>query len=1246
MRSKLLILLAAAAVAATAAAPADAFWNGLNEGRRGVTGAEAGSLGQGAAPTLNKLSSSSVMVRWAGTTLSTGQTARAYLVNRVNQQSGVSTPALNGCDGPVSSGLTCTETGVPTGQWRYTVTPLFGANWKGAQSAPSAPATSEPGTLTLSSILVGGTAKPLPATLTGTLAGFGPSEGIERYVLDAGTPLTGTPLAVGPAGTVTITSLVIPTGVSDGVHTVRVVGRSGSEASLDVTVDNSAPSGGSVDAKNLAGTGARYSTQTALSLNLSRGSDPGAGLAGGHQLLRATAALNSDGTGDGICASFGTPTQVGALNPGTTVNDTVPADKSCYRYQYVVPDALGNKVTYASPEVKVDTTPPSAAALNFPAATNAFWPGAGTVVFYRPSATSGSFKMTASASDLGSGIAGFTFPSLGSGWTTTSEGPNAATFSWNAINPAVPGVKSVGATNNAGGSTNSGFTPTADNAGPVNASVDYTGGTISTTNVAVVFAKGNDPGAGVELASGLLQRSVATLNGANCGTFSAFATIQANPSSPFNDNTVEDAKCYQYRYLISDNVGNQVIFSNAKVLKVQVPPANTSAPSIGGSAQEGSQLTANDGTWSGTGNVFSYQWRRCNSTGAACVDIAGATAKSYTAVLADVAGTLRVVVTATNPAGPVSATSAPTAAVLNAKPLNTVSPEISGSPQVGQPLIVSEGSWTGGNLGFSFKWLRCASGGACVDIGISPTLREYVVQQVDVGSTIRVDVTASNSGGSTTTRTAPTAEAGAKAPFNQTLPVISGPVREGQALNTTNGTWTNTGGTLNFSYQWRQCNLAGASCVDVGTNAATYVLRSADVEHRMRVIVTAQDSQGTTKAESVQSAPILFAAPVNTVAPTLSGEPEVTKTLTATTGTWTGGGVSFSFRWQRCQGNGANCNNIAGSQAENSAYELVEADAERALRVVVTATNSGGSVKKESATTQQINRVAPVNVTAPVVSGTAQQGQVLSTTDGIWNGSGISFKYHWLRCTAAGTSCAVIPGAAAEKATYLATVTDVGSRLRSEVTATNFGHSVTAPLSSPSAVVTVPAPANTVAPTVSGVPRQGVGVTAGNGAWLGSPTFAHQWQRCETTVCTDIPGATAQIYTPVAADVGKTLVVVVTATNGGGSTAATSNPSAVVVPPAPVNSALPTIAGTLKVGQVLTAADGTWSGSPTFTYQWRRCDGNGQNCTAIVGATAKVYTLVGGELGDANRKMRVDVTAANAGGSGVASSAVSGTVAP
>jgi hypothetical protein len=94
------------------------------------------------------------------------------------------------------------------------------------------------------------------------------------------------------------------------------------------------------------------------------------------------------------------------------------------------------------------------------------------------------------------------------------------------------------------------------------------------------------------------------------------------------------------------------------------PPVNTSPPIISGTPQDGQTLTASTGSWSGTQPItYGYQWQRCDSGGANCVAIAGATGPTYLATSVDVGRTLRVVVTATNSAGSASATSAATTVV-------------------------------------------------------------------------------------------------------------------------------------------------------------------------------------------------------------------------------------------------------------------------------------------------------------------------------------------------------------------------------------------------------------------------------------------------------------------------------------------------------------------------------------------------------------------------------------------------------
>jgi hypothetical protein len=80
----------------------------------------------------------------------------------------------------------------------------------------------------------------------------------------------------------------------------------------------------------------------------------------------------------------------------------------------------------------------------------------------------------------------------------------------------------------------------------------------------------------------------------------------------------------------------------------------------------------------------------------------------------------------------------------------------------------------------------------------------------------------------------------------------------------------------------------------------------------------------------------------------------------------------------------------------------------------------------------------------------------------------------------------------------------------------------------------------------------------------------------------------------------------------------------------PVNSVLPAITGTKTVGQTLTCSSGTWSQSPSYTYQWLR-DGS-----VITGATASTRLLA---APDAGALMSCTVKATKSGVSAVATSA-------
>jgi hypothetical protein len=223
----------------------------------------------------------------------------------------------------------------------------------------------------------------------------------------------------------------------------------------------------------------------------------------------------------------------------------------------------------------------------------------------------------------------------------------------------------------------------------------------------------------------------------------------------------------------------------------------------------------------------------------------------------------------------------------------------------------------------------------------------------------------------------------------------------------------------------------------------------------------------------------------------------------------------------------------------------------------------------------------PENTAAPTISGTPQQGNILTAVNGSWTNSPTSYGYQWQRCDASGNNCAAIAGATGQ--TYALTAADVGSMIRVRETASNEAGAGTPASSSPVGAVIIAPPENTAAPTISGTAQQGRMLTAVDGSWTNSPTSViHQWQRCDSSAnsCAAIPGATGQTYALTAADVGSMIRVRETASNAAGSGApATSTQTAVVQAP-PSSSGGGSSAGGAGAG---TGSDTSSGGAPAGT---------------------------------------------------------------
>jgi YD repeat-containing protein len=292
-------------------------------------------------------------------------------------------------------------------------------------------------------------------------------------------------------------------------------------------------------------------------------------------------------------------------------------------------------------------------------------------------------------------------------------------------------------------------------------------------------------------------------------------------------------------------------------------PTNISIPTISGSAHEGQTLTEAHGTWTGSPTSYSYQWQRCDMSGSNCSAISGATEQTYVVSVADGESTIRVEETATNSSGASVPMHSNVTSTVPGVPTNTAPPSISGSAHSGQPLTEAHGTWTGSPTSYSYQWLRCdATGANCIVIS-GAIEQTYQLAAGDVGATIEVQETATNSIGASSpaaSRVTFVVTVTPPPPVNTKPPSILGTVEQGQTLTEEHGSWTAE--PASFSYQWLRCDAGGGACAPIsGATGETYIAVDEDVGHALRVEETASNAAGSSSpAESAPTA-VVKAAP-------------------------------------------------------------------------------------------------------------------------------------------------------------------------------------------------------------------------------------------------------------------------------------------------------------------------------------------------------------------------------------------------
>jgi hypothetical protein len=252
------------------------------------------------------------------------------------------------------------------------------------------------------------------------------------------------------------------------------------------------------------------------------------------------------------------------------------------------------------------------------------------------------------------------------------------------------------------------------------------------------------------------------------------------------------------------------------------------------------------------------------------------------------------------------------------------------------------GIWSGLPSTYSYQWQRCDdAGAACTDVNgeQSPT---YTTSSADIGWTLRATVAATNSvGKSGSISSSVTAPIEPPPPTMVSPPTITGEARQGETLDETHGTWTNS--PTSFSYQWMRCDISGNACSAIAAaTGPTHTLSAADVGNTLRVQETASNGGGSSSpTTSGQTTAVLPAAPTSLSLPTITGQARQGQTLNDAHGTWTGNPTSFGYQWLRCDSAANACSAIA--DATGPTYALTAADVGNTLRVQETASNAGGS---------------------------------------------------------------------------------------------------------------------------------------------------------------------------------------------------------------------------------------------------------------------------------------------------------------
>ena len=626
---------------------------------------------------------------------------------------------------------------------------------------------------------------------------------------------------------------------------------------------------------------------------------------------------------------------------------------------------------------------------------------------------------------------------------------------------------------------------------------------------------------------------------------------------------------------------------------------STTAPRVG------SELTASvSDPDDDTLLIYTVQWSRAANADAPFIDIpidpANMGNPSYTPTAADQSKYLKVTVFyVERTCGEVSsfddrcrskATKTLTTLVANAEGLIVQSQRVN-RPATGEPLILGApppgyqwvgwlGIWVirntvrdpdGMNSGVSFQWLRVDPDTLAEENIQNATGGTYVPTRADLGKGIKVRASFVDNLGNRESRSSPPIWA-PRPPNNAATgsPGITGAVQVGQTLSADTSGISDTDVIVasTLAYQWIVND--GTEDTDIqDATGATYTLGADDEDKTIKVKVSFTDE--VSYEESLTSAPTAtVASQESSFTATTHGVPESHDGATE---------FIFELRFNEEPGSGFSYaklrNNNAFTVTGGSVSNVRRLEAGKNARWEITVLPSGDDA---------------VSVSIP------------ATTD----------------CAAEGAIC----------------------NMRNMKLSSALEFTVSGPGTSNQQSPQENSAA-TGAPTINGTPQVGETLTASTSGisdtdGLANATFTYQWLADDT----EISGATGSSYTMVAADAGKAIKVTMSFTDDegneesvtsaattavaltGGSTNSLERSNQEDVQENSAAAGAPTISGTARAGETLTAittdiSDADGLANASFTYQWLADD------TEISGATGSSYTVV---AADAGKTIKVQVS--------------------